>query len=66
MLEEEIVGGKKMLEAKNLKRKKSALPLTSPPRKFQGWDEGVFLFFLSAGKIEKLKCQKKGKKIDFQ
>ena len=53
ILEEKIAGGKK-----------SALPLTSPPRKLQGWDEGQCLyFFLSAGKI---KMQEKGRKIDFQ
>ena len=49
MLEEKNVGGKilgkKMLEAKNLGGKKSALPLTSPPRKLQGWDEGQCFYF---------------------
>ena len=38
ILDEKIVGGKKW--QKILRGKKSALPLTSPPRKLQGWVEG--------------------------
>ena len=62
MLEEKNVGGKNVggkkswmknswknfLEAKNLRGNKSALPLTSPPRKLQGWVEGQSFYFLLA------------------
>ena len=45
MLEEKKCWRKKMLKEKILEEKiaggkKSALPLTSPPRKLQGWVEG--------------------------